>query len=164
MKKFLFYIATMCLVACGNSDQSGSKITGEFIDLGLRSGTKWNIQNELNPKDAEHGFYTSPEAMSSFGTYIPTIEQWEELQNECQWQWIGSGYRVVGPNGKSITLPAAGIRDYDGSVSRTGSWGFYWSSTKYGRVAMEYLYFAEEGVATDNSGDPEWGLSVRLVR
>lgn len=45
---------------------------------------------------------------------LPTFTEIEELQNLCKWEWITigghEGYRVVGPNGNSIFLPAAGYR------------------------------------------------------
>ena len=67
------------------------------------------------------------------GTWrMPTIEEIKELLNECTWQWTSrrgvDGYRVIGPNGKSIFLPAAGYR-YGTGVSRRGSSGYYWSSS-----------------------------------
>ena len=67
------------------------------------------------------------------GTWrMPTIEEIKELLNECSWQWTNrrgvDGYRVIGPNGKSIFLPAAGYRDGAEADSR-GSLGRYWSSS-----------------------------------
>jgi hypothetical protein len=70
------------------------------------------------------------------GTWrMPTIEEIKELLNECSWQWTNrrgvDGYRVIGPNGKSIFLPAAGYRDGAEADSR-GRYGYYWSSSLYG--------------------------------
>jgi hypothetical protein len=38
------------------------------------------------------------------------------------------GYKVTGPNGNSIFLPAAGYRHWS-SLYNAGSTGYYWSST-----------------------------------
>lgn len=98
-----------------------------YIDLGLPSGTKWNGKNE-------DGFYEYDEAVSKFGKKMPTKEQLEELKDKCNWIWDANkkGYIVVGPNGKSIFLPAAGYRSCDGAVGGVGSIGVYWSSTPRG--------------------------------
>ena len=63
---------------------------------------------------------------------MPTKAEGEELLNKCTWTWTTrngvSGYKVMGPNGNSIFLPAAG--DLVGtSLVSAGDWGGYWSST-----------------------------------
>ena len=122
----------------------------------MPSGTIWKNFNAT-------GFYTYDEAVSQFGSRLPTKEQWEELKSECQWSWTGSGYKVTGPNGSSITLPAAGCRSCDWSVSSVGSGGGYWSSTPYGSDRAWYLRFNSGGVGTYSSTRCS-GRSVRLVQ
>ena len=45
---------------------------------------------------------------------MPTKAEQDELRNNCTWTWTTlngvDGYRVTGPNGNSIFLPAAGFR------------------------------------------------------
>ena len=130
--------------------------TPAFIDLGLPSGTKWANSNET-------GFYTYEEAVSQFGKRLPTKEQWQELKGECQWTWTGNGYKVVGPNGNSIVLPAAGYRSCCGSVGHVGSYGSYWSSTPYGSGDAWILLF-NSGDAGMNGRNRCYGSSVRLVQ
>ena len=127
-----------------------------YTDLGLPSGTKWNNFNAT-------GFYTYDEAVSKFGNRLPTKEQWEEIKAECQWTWNGSGYKVTGPNGNSIVLPASGFRNGDGSVDDVGSYGFYWSSTPKDSDGAWYLSFDSVGVEV-NGNYRCGGLSVRLVQ
>ena len=77
------------------------------------------------------------------GTWrMPTIAEFEELCNKCDWTWTSkgghNGYLVTSKtNGTSIFLPAAGWRSgtdtYDG-----GEGGDYWSST----LGSLYSYFA----------------------
>ena len=66
------------------------------------------------------------------GWKIPTKAQWEELENRCTWTWTTegghSGYKVTGPNGNSIFLPAAGFRNGTLSLG-VGSDGIYWGAT-----------------------------------
>ena len=67
---------------------------------------------------------------------MPTIIQIRELVTECSRQWAKvydiKGIKVTGPNGNSIFLPAAGLRDYNfGSLNRVGTHGFYWTTSPY---------------------------------
>ena len=59
---------------------------------------------------------------------MPTDAEWTELRNKCKWTWIGSGYKITGPSGKSIFLPAAGYR-LGTILYASGSDGEYWSSS-----------------------------------
>ena len=65
---------------------------------------------------------------------MPRENEMEELLDYCEWEWTQmngvNGYKVIGHNGKSIFLPAAGFRD-GSSLDYTGSDGGYWSSTPY---------------------------------
>ena len=65
---------------------------------------------------------------------LPTKAEMEELKNKCTWTWTTqggkSGYKVTGPNGNSIFLPAAGYRD-ETSLGNAGEDGYYWSSTPF---------------------------------
>lgn len=128
-----------------------------LVDLGLPSGTLWKDKNETG------GFYTYEQAVSKFGNNLPTKEQLEELKNSCQWTWNGSGYKITGPNGDSITLPAEGYRHCNGSVYAVGSYGDYWSSTPYGSEYAWRLHFDSSEVDVNNR-DRCNGLSVRLVQ
>ena len=69
------------------------------------------------------------------GTWrLPTKAEMEELKNNCTWKWTvqggKKGYKVTGPNGNNIFLPAAGYR-YGSSLNYAGEYGHYWSSTPY---------------------------------
>ena len=63
---------------------------------------------------------------------MPTDAENEELCNKCDWTWTSQGghkgYKVTGPNGNSIFLPAAGWRDGTGRYDE-GWKGYYWSGT-----------------------------------
>ena len=163
MKKIMYVIAmALCLMACEKNSEGGSSTKGDYVDLGLTSGTKWKTANEMNPND-ENGFYDYDLAMSLFEKNMPSKEQWMELVNECTWTWTGMGYRVTGVNNKSIVLPAAGYRVCDGIVYFVGSHGYYWSSTPDGPENAWSLYF-NSGKVDMNDGSRCSGRSVRLVR
>lgn len=77
---------------------------------------------------------------------IPTLEEQKELLNGCSWEKKKisgvSGYKVTGPNGNSIFLPAAGNREGT-ELNNRGTYGNYWSSVLYedGSDDAYYLYF-----------------------
>ena len=149
MKKYfsLLLVLAMCLAACDG------KKSDEFVDLGLPSGTKWKAVNE-------EGFYDYDEAVNKYGASLPSKEQLEELKGCCVWEWNGEGCVVKGPNGNSITLPAAGVCSY-GELYEDGDTGHYWSSTPYDSDYAWSLVFTSSEVEVFVSGDC---LSVRLVQ
>jgi len=64
---------------------------------------------------------------------------------------------------KSLTLPAAGSRDYtSGALGYRGGSGIYWSSTEYGSDAYA-LYFNSSFVSPANSFNRSYGFSVRCI-
>lgn len=132
---------------------------GVVVDLGLQSGTLWYAKNEGD----DNRLYTFNEAIAKFGNKLPTNTQIEELMNSCTWTWLGSGYKVVGPNGNFIYLSAAGIRSCSGSsVSNVDSYGYYWSFTPHSSERANLLYFFSNKV---NIFDTLrcFSCSVRLV-
>lgn len=128
-----------------------------YVDLGLPSGTLWKDQNEAG------GFYSYDQAMAKFGSSLPTKEQLKELKNSCRWTWNGNGYKVEGPSGESIVLPAASFLCCAGCEGNVGSDGGYWSSTPNGSEFAWCLYFNSGEVGMDDH-DSCFGHSVRLVR
>ncbi|MBE6298290.1 MAG: serine/threonine protein kinase [Bacteroidales bacterium] len=62
---------------------------------------------------------------------LPTKTECQELIDRCTWTWTNykgiNGYKVTGPNGKSIFLPAAGWFDF--SPNYHGTLGEYSSAT-----------------------------------
>lgn len=90
---------------------------------------------------------------------MPSEVEYAELRDGCTWTWTSqgghNGYKVTGPNGKSIFLPAAGCR-FGSSLYHAGTNGYYWSSTpdeSYTQGAY-YLHFF--------SGDHYVGWDDRL--
>lgn len=67
------------------------------------------------------------------GTWrMPTLEDFEELRDSCQWSWAVykgmDGCVVTGPNGNSIFLPAAGV-GWGRGLQSNGKEGWYWTGT-----------------------------------
>ena len=63
---------------------------------------------------------------------MPTEAEQDELRYNCTWTWTTqnevNGYKLTGPNGNSIFLPAAGYR-VGTSLDDSGSNGYYRSSS-----------------------------------
>lgn len=99
---------------------------------------------------------------------MPTKEEQDELRTKCKWVWTKlngvNGYKVIGPNGNSIFLPAAGCM-YRRSLSNAGSRGFYWSSSLYTDYPSNayYVFFLSDHVLWIIFGYRSYGLSVRPV-
>lgn len=142
-----------------NSVRSSQSESSKYVDLGLPSGALWKNTNE----GGEYALYTYDEAVSMFGNQLPTKQQLAELKSKCTWSWTGDGYKVTGPNGNSIILPAAGIRYCDGGVGSVGSYGAYWSSTPDDSSYAWDLDF-DSGKVGMYYGLRSLGRSVRLVQ
>ncbi|MBR2416136.1 MAG: hypothetical protein IKB11_05220, partial [Bacteroidaceae bacterium] len=75
---------------------------------------------------------------------MPTTEEQHELIDKCTWEWTTlngvNGYRVTGPNGNNIFLPAAGYRLGTG-VYDQGSYGDYWSSLLDSYLSDDLAYY-----------------------
>ncbi len=63
---------------------------------------------------------------------MPSKEEVDELTQQCNWLWTThnnvNGYKVTGPNGNSIFLPAAGYKG-SGPTYPEGEDGLYWTNT-----------------------------------
>lgn len=84
---------------------------------------------------------------------MPTKGEFAELVKLCTWKWTTyggiKGYKVIGPNGNAIFLPAAGYR-YLFSVHESGKKGGYWSGT----ITRTYH--------NNGSAEPSWENAYQL--
>jgi len=110
------------------------------------------------------------------GYRVPTRAQWAgvianntvSITSNNSWAAGDANFGSAihwGPNvsTKSLTLPAAGVRDSsNGALNYRGSYGFYWSSTENGPNAY-YLYFNTSNAYADYFNFRAYGFSVRCV-
>ena len=99
---------------------------------------------------------------------MPTDAEMQELIDKCIWTWWIAqngvkGYKVTGPNGNSIFLPAAGCRS-GSSLPNAEIFGFYWSSTpnersRFSAYDLEFDFVIQEMGCRDYY----YGRSVRPV-
>lgn len=102
------------------------------------------------------------------GTWrMPTLTEFGELCQKCKWTWTSSegvdGYKVTGPNGNYIFLPASG--DFkESEVDGDGIWGEYWSSTLYYGNEQSAWYYTFYKGEIDRDADPRYhGKTIRAV-
>lgn len=134
----------------------------EYVDLGLPSGLLWatcnigadspekygnyfawgeiSTKNEFNEDNYEYSdnpdvLPLSADAAAAKwgkGWRMPTNDDFEELLDECEWEWSKikgvRGYNVIGPNGNTIFLPVAGYY-VDDELEEAGSESAYMSSS-----------------------------------
>lgn len=133
------------------------------------SYTKGNSKtdNVVMPDISGEPKYDAATANWGEGWRMPTDEELVELIDKCDWQWTTqgghNGYKVTGPNGNSIFLPAAGWR-YGTSLNLAGDNGYCWSSTPLGSNTLyAYSLYFGSGYRNVGWGNRYGGRSVRPV-
>ncbi len=122
-----------------------------------------DYDNVLNPE------YDAATVNWGCGYRMPTMEEFNELVNNCTWVWDSThkGYLIIASNGNSIFLPAAGYRS-DDTINNLESEGNYWIGT-YNRNWLTNIFFgfnsSSHDVLTENSSYQmcNIGMSVRPV-
>ncbi len=99
--------------------------------------------------------------------HTPCVTEFIELKRECKWIWTDlggtKGYIVVGNNGNSIFLPAAGYHDdHEFGYASVGYAGCYWSSSLgHEGYISESTYFDIDNIECEFTSVPYYGCSIR---
>lgn len=135
---------------------------GEVIDLGL--SVKWRAYNVDASSPEEFGSYYlwdgTDIAQTHLGQnwYMPTMEEGLELIEQCTWEWMSYngtlGFKVTGPNGNSIFMPAGGwIHASTGQLVYFEEEGNYWTITgNGGGYAYDIEFTPGRGAYLDPGG------------
>ena len=100
---------------------------------------------------------------------MPTEEEQRELFEQCVCTWTTEyaipGYKVTGPNGNSIFLPATGFCKED-RIRFVGVNSYYWSATLYKdyQYYSTYVFFNSDKKGNIACNNRYNGLAVRAVR
>ncbi len=100
---------------------------------------------------------------------LPTKTEMEELIKKCTWTFITignvSGYKVIGSNGNSIFLPAAGsINSGENNICERNVIGNYWTDNWYADYqGARYLCFYN-GKKYISCYNPSYRFSIRPVK
>lgn len=105
---------------------------GTYFDTwdGGNSFVEYNASNGNRELKPEHDA-----AYYHFGSNwkTPGYNDLMELRDKCTWELSeedgNEGFRITGPNGNSIFLPAAGL-GVDGRIEYAGELGDYWANTR----------------------------------
>ena len=128
-----------------------------FVDLG--DGLKWATMNAGDLLTWREG----KDAVEEWGGSwrLPTPEEWQSLIDNYTWKWTDSevGMTVVGANGNSIFLPAAGFYDPLTGYAMNTDIGNYWSSSSLSYLSIE----KENPPCTPGGGGDGVLMSVRPV-
>ena len=88
----------------------------------------------------------------------------DELINKCTWQWMKqndvNGFKVTGPNGNSIFLPAAGHYN-EASPCNVGKKGYYLTSSSSNLL---YLSRAYRFISSGNYISLDWHQNEYTIR
>lgn len=125
---------------------------GQYVDLGLPSGTLWKQQDEP-------GKYRYDEAVELFGRQLPERRHLVELKNYCHWTWCGNGFNVKGPNGNYIFIPLRVVGD-----GKYTTYIGYWSSTLENFDNAWGLRLSSRGEVRTLDHNCGCNLYVRLVK
>ena len=101
-------------------------------------GNQWKMHSEPGT-DIVGSDYDAAHVLWGENWVMPTSAQFSELFSICEKELTTlndvKGYRFIGPNGNSVFFPLSGryTDQYmdDTKVELTGSWGYYWSGTRY---------------------------------
>lgn len=144
---------------------------GYKYGTGPKALTKYCTDSTFGKKDGKTQLDPDDDAAASYAKkhqvpiwdaqwHMPTADQFAELIAKCKWTWEKGGYRVTGPNGKSIFLPAAGF-----SLSPRSNIGSYWTSS----LCPDFPCYAYAVIFNDetvgwNNASRFLGYSIRPVK
>lgn len=142
----------------GQAELKPVKKERKYVDLGLPSGILWSDQNE-------EGYFTQNEAIQKYGNAVPTIWELDELKKKCVWRAEGTQFKVIGPNGNYIYLPANGKKTSTKTSHPVGDYGTIWSSTSIEKGNVSGLgFWIKDNYICLWDYKPDESLSVRLVK
>lgn len=79
---------------------------------------------------------------------IPTADEWDELRDRCLWEFVNlngiNGYKVTGPNGNHIFIPASDEPMGKNKKSRNMTALYYWTADISDKPQQAFLFYAPD--------------------
>lgn len=145
--------------------------TYKYYDNNYATVTKYCIHERYGIVDGEDTLEAEDDVANvKWGAIwrLPTLDEQKELCKECTWEWTTvnnvAGYKITGPNGNSLFLPATGYKN-DGNIFNKAAAGYYWSSSllRNSCTRSYYLLFDCEEYDKDDFSRRYSGRCIRPV-
>lgn len=128
-------------------DHGGFYAWGETNVKPIYDGTHYQ-HGEVSPQIPQQmgniagSEYDVARARDGLSWQMPSSNQWQELIDYCEWDWVEykgcHGWKITGPNGNMLFLPAGGAKGGDEWYSEDEH-GYYWSADyKRGEGPVEF--------------------------
>ena len=113
----------------------------------LSTWTKYNTDSDYGTVDNLTTLQAADDAVTAKlgnGARMPTVDEWDELFDNTTAEWMTVngiyGHMLTASNGKSLFLPAAGLR-LGSELFSAGEGGLYWASSLYAGYPGDAWYF-----------------------
>lgn len=160
-----------CNVGADAPEKYGSYFAwGETATKSIYTESNYTLKNGSTmmkfTNDISGSEYDAAAVLWKSGWRMPTIAEIDELATKCTWTWTSmngvNGYRIVGPSGRYIFLPAAGqMRD---RAINVGSTGYYWSATPSAEYVTAAYNLNFTGYDGRWSANRYYGFAIRPVK
>lgn len=160
-----------CNVGASSPDKSGEYFSwGEIETKTEYSDNACTTVNKEISDFSGNPYYDVASTKWGNNWCIPTVDETEELAKLCKWTWIkynlSTGYKITGPNGKSIFLPAKGWKD-GAKIMFSGSHGIIWTSSPsdvtYGSYALNFYKGQDDNIENRHYLYRRKGANVRPI-
>lgn len=161
-----------CNVGASSPDKSGGYFSwGEIETKNEYSDNTCTTVNKEISDFSGNPYYDVATAKWGDNWCMPTSDKTEELAKLCKWTWIkynsSTGYKITGPNGKSIFLPARGWKD-GSEIKFSGPHGIIWTSSPaddvtYGSYALNFYKGQDDNIENHHYLYRSNGANVRPI-
>lgn len=144
-----------------------TRVKSTYDDIHYQHG---EVSNQIpqRMRDIAGSKYDAAVASMGLSYAMPTSEQWKELIDYCKWEWVKykghHGWRITGPNGNQIFLPAGGMKGGE-NVYKVDEFGYYWTSEYDVHDGSPYSFYTNGGCRVIRPGGSyrTYGFNVRAV-
>ncbi len=159
--------------ACCNVGAPSPENAGGYYawsETEVKSDYTHNVSNLLalhNIINIARTQYDVAQAKMGLSYAMPTLEEWKELKDYCDWKWGKykgtSGRYVTGPNGKKVFLPAGGGRYGSDPLYGENERGAYWAADYNVEEEAPFCFEFHNGYCWSGAESRPCGYNVRAI-